>query len=47
MCVIWIWLVVGILVVRLKIGLWSRLWWMPLLRLGGLLLLLAIIILLV
>ena len=38
------WLGVGILVVSLKIGLWSRLWWMPLLRLGVLLLLLVIII---
>ena len=35
---------VGILVVLLRIGLLSRLWWMPLLRLGVLLLLLVIII---
>lgn len=34
----------GILVVNFRIVLLSRLWWMPLLRLGVLLLLLAIII---
>ena len=44
---IWIWLGLGILVVNSRIVLLSRLWWMPLLRLGVLLLLLAIIILLV
>lgn len=39
-----IWPVLVILVVNLRLGLWSRLWWMLLLRLGVLLLLLVIII---
>lgn len=44
MCLIWIWLGLGILVASLRIVLLSKLLWMPLLRLGVLLLLLVIII---